>query len=674
MRRDVQVTAADIARLAGVGRAAVSNWRRRHDDFPQPAGGTATSPAFSLGEIRGWLLSHTEGRELPPDEWLWQDLRAVADDDELAGLIADLGAFLVYTHRRSGDWTKLAADDDATVAAELPGRVREVIGAFPASLTPDTVPLIRSIAALAEERGAPDAFAFLRERYFEVHSRRVYLTPPEIVALSLGLAGADTRTDARTDADSGVRTVFDPACGTGGFLVGALDRLPEARVTGQDADPATARLTAVRLALRTENADIRTGDSLRADAFPGETADVVVSNPPFNDRAWGYEELVADPRWEYGLPPRMEPELAWVQHALAHLRPDGVAVLLMPPAVGNRRSGRRIRAQLLRRGALRAVIGLPAGSVPNIAVALTLWILRRPTEARTPSHVLMVDTSAHPDDYAEVALTAWRQFSAERELDEPGVSRSVPLVDLLDDEVDLTPARYLSTASEDLSPEQVTGARNRVVDLLHVLAELVPSTRTEPRDLPLVPLTELIRRGMLTLHQQVPARPGEESEVADGTAVLTAEDVVADRPPSGSTPERAVQREILTRPGDVAVPQIVRTPVARVLTRGGAVLGTNIHLLRPDPAVLDPDFLAGFLCGSGNLRHYSATSTTIRVDVRRAEVPLLPIEEQRSYGEAFRRLATFESALRQAAELGENLIRLTADGLTHGSVQPVHRR
>ncbi|GAA4224674.1 type I restriction-modification system DNA methylase subunit [Streptosporangium album] len=680
MRRDVQVTAADIARLAGVGRAAVSNWRRRHDDFPEPVGGTATSPAFSLGEIRTWLLSHGDGRKLPPDEWLWQDLRAVADDDELADLIADLGAFLAYTHRRGGDWTDLAAGDDATVAAKLPGRVREVIGAFPASLAADAVPLIRSIAALAAERGAPDAFEFLCERYFEVHSRRVYLTPPEIVALSLDLAEIDARTDARTvydtrsdagsDAGSAAWTVFDPACGAGGFLVGALDRLPGARVTGQDADRTTARLTAVRLALCTENADIRTGDSLRADAFPGDSADVVVSNPPFNDRGWGYEELTADPRWEYGLPPRMESELAWVQHALAHLKADGIAVLLMPPAVGNRRSGRRIRAQLLRRGALRAVVALPAGSVPNVAVALTLWILRRPAEARTPSHVLMVDTSAHPDDYAEVATAAWREFTEGRELDEPGVSRSVPLVDLLDDEVDLTPARYLSTASEDLSPERVTGARNRVVDLLRVLAELVPATTTEPRDLTLVPLSELLRRGMLTVHQQAPTRPGETSEVPDDSTVLTAEDVVAGRPASGKTPERAVQREILTRPGDVAVPQVVRVPVARVLTQGGAVLGTQLHLLRPDPAMLDPDFLAGFLCSSSNLRHYSSMSTNIRVDVRRAEVPLLPIEEQRAYGEAFRRLAAFESALRQAAELGENLIQLTADGLTHGSVRP----
>ncbi|MEU9832651.1 N-6 DNA methylase [Streptosporangium sp. NPDC048047] len=724
MRRDVQVTAADIARLAGVGRAAVSNWRRRFADFPQPVGGTATSPAFSLAEVRAWLLSpgspgsSGHDRELPPDEWLWQDLRAVADDDDLADLIADLGAFLVYTHRRAQDWAELASGDDAALAVGLPPRVREVMPSllaragevtpsFPAALSPDRVPLIRAVARLGVERGASDAFEFLRERYFETHSRRLHLTPREIIELTLELAGlgAEEPAGPRARGDSGsepagpqdggspgpeesagsrvrgasgpgtpgrrVRSVLDPACGAGDHLLAMLDRSPAVRVMGQESDPAVARLTAVRLALRGDDTDVRTGDSLRADAFPGETADAVVCNPPFNDRAWGYEELTSDPRWEYGLPPRMESELAWVQHALAHLRPDGVAVLLMPPAVGNRRSGRRIRGQLLRRGALRAVIGLPAGAVPNVAVALNLWVLRRPAEPRTPRHVLMADTSGRPEDYAETAVAAWRRFDAGKELDEPGVSRTVPVIDLLDDEIDLTPARHLSTAAANLAPERVTGTRDRLADLLRTVAELAPAVRTEPRDLPLMPLSELLRRGMLTLHQQAPVRPGEETEVTDGSAVLTAEDVVLDRPPSGRTPAHAVRREILTRPGDVAVPQIVRVPVARVLTRGGAVLGTHLHLLRTDPETLDPDFLAGFLSGPANLRHYGpASSTGIRVDVRRAEVPLLPIEEQRAYGEAFRRLTSFAAALREAAEVGENLIRLTADGLTHGGLRP----
>jgi SAM-dependent methyltransferase len=55
MTGNTEVTAADIARIAGVGRAAVSNWRRRHADFPAPIGGPANSPTFALTDVEAWL-------------------------------------------------------------------------------------------------------------------------------------------------------------------------------------------------------------------------------------------------------------------------------------------------------------------------------------------------------------------------------------------------------------------------------------------------------------------------------------------------------------------------------------------------------------------------------------------------------------------------------------------
>jgi N-6 DNA Methylase len=50
-----ELTAAAIARLAGVGRAAVSNWRRRYLEFPKPVGGSLTSPTFDRAEVEAWL-------------------------------------------------------------------------------------------------------------------------------------------------------------------------------------------------------------------------------------------------------------------------------------------------------------------------------------------------------------------------------------------------------------------------------------------------------------------------------------------------------------------------------------------------------------------------------------------------------------------------------------------
>ncbi|GAB3878167.1 MULTISPECIES: N-6 DNA methylase [Microbispora] len=52
---DEELTAAAIARLAGVGRAAVTNWRSRHPSFPKPVGGSRHSPTFSRAEVEAWL-------------------------------------------------------------------------------------------------------------------------------------------------------------------------------------------------------------------------------------------------------------------------------------------------------------------------------------------------------------------------------------------------------------------------------------------------------------------------------------------------------------------------------------------------------------------------------------------------------------------------------------------
>ncbi|MEU3117339.1 MULTISPECIES: N-6 DNA methylase [Micromonospora] len=96
-----------------------------------------------------------------------------------------------------------------------------------------------------------------------------------------------------------------------------------------------------------------------------------------------------------GFSPRTEPELAWVQHALAHLSPGGTAVVLMPPAAASRPAGRRVRAELIRRGALRAVVALPAGLMPPTAIGLHIWVLMQPDAHLPPTGgLLVVDTTA----------------------------------------------------------------------------------------------------------------------------------------------------------------------------------------------------------------------------------------------------------------------------------------
>ncbi|WP_253866470.1 N-6 DNA methylase [Micromonospora sp. WMMA2032] len=339
MQETPTITAAEIARLAGVGRAAVSNWRKRHGDFPEPVGGSATSPEFDLAQVEQWLRGQGKLPEVSRADRLWRHLTAGRENPATA--LAAVGEHLLA--RRRGERSSRADD-------QLAG-------------------LLPEVDALADELGPQGAFDELWQRFSAPGPGRPFATPDDLADLMVGLAGV------------GGGTVLDPAAGTGATLRAAV-RAGGTAAYGQELDEDLARLAGLWLVLRAVPGEVRPGDSLRTDAFPGHTVDAVVCHPPFGITNWGLDELGYDPRWEYGVPPRTEPELAWVQHALAHLRPGGHAVLLMPPTAAGRRGARRIRAELLRRGALRAVVALPAGAAAPHGVPLHLWVLRRPRPTR----------------------------------------------------------------------------------------------------------------------------------------------------------------------------------------------------------------------------------------------------------------------------------------------------
>ncbi|MDT0466084.1 N-6 DNA methylase [Streptomyces gibsoniae] len=672
-----EVTAAGIARLAGVGRAAVSNWRRRHTDFPKPVGGTETSPSFALTEVENWLRRQGKLAEVPLRERVWQQVAGHPEGPVTA--LVHAGCVLVLVHDRPTVWQEASAGSDARLAELLPTALEQVLTPrfgtprgpatpfpTPAELLP-SAPLLRAAADLAAELGPQQAYEFLLGRHLDANPRQYTLTPADLAALMAELAGP-------------ARSVLDPACGTGALLraVAAVSgREPDGQeLHGQDSDPGLAALTGLRLTLQTR-AVVRTaaGDSLRADAFDALRADAVLCHPPFNERNWGHDELAYDPRWEYGFPARTESELAWVQHALARLREGGTAVLLMPPAAASRRSGRRIRADLLRRGALRAVIALPVGVAPPYNIPLHLWVLRRPEKAPAQPELLLTDVGAldpegrgGPDWQVvrDAVLGAWRPFARTGTAPEvPGVSRSVPVIELLDDDVDLAPARHLPPPSIGGGAQELTALRARLDETLRLTVDLNPSAHdiADQTRWPLTTVGELARGGALVM------RTGGHGPHA---RVLTDHDVLAGTAPSGTLPGTG-EGPVLVEQGDVVVPVLGGGAVARVIdaAAAGAALGRNLTLLRPDPAALDPWFLAGFLRGTANTRQASSyASTATRLDVRRLQLPRLPLDQQRRYGERFRALAGFEDALRLAGRLGEQLVRGLYDGLTDGTVAP----
>ncbi|MCW7945055.1 N-6 DNA methylase [Streptomyces hygroscopicus] len=726
------MTAAEISRIAGVTRATVSNWRRRHDDFPTPSAGTETSPLYDLPAVQAWLRARGHTSTASPTEELRTALRLLGPGSGVAARLFPLVA--AASRRTPQELAELAAlSDDQLItraeksAGELPVAVPE---AEPFRYGPDDAGVLRALLGCIREAGPQAAVDVLAERELdEGAASGVYQTPEGLALLMARLLPA------------GASRVLDPACGSGTLLAAAARQGAE-ELFGQDSLPVQGQRTAVRLLLAAPEAEttIRVGDSLRADAFPDVTVDAVLCNPPFADRDWGHDELAYDPRWAYGLPPRFESELAWVQHALAHLEPGGHAVMLLPPALAFRSSGRRIRAELIRSGALRAVVSLPARAAYPLHIGLQIWVFQRPEPGGTDrTTVLFVDgegeqrdgaagTSSATDtattgtgtrggsrprrsgssssaassassasatsfDWAgltERVLGQWAAFTTAPDTyaDEPGVARAVPLVDLLDDVVDVTPARHVRATAADIDPaalsRRVHDLHGQLADQVAALAAASASGGWQPsgasaREWRTATVSDLARGGALTvLRAATSGTRGSKGGTTPtaGRPVLTAQDVSAGNPPSSRAVDIHADAAQPVAAGDVLVRAVASGGDAAAMTRvaddqdAGALLGPHIHLLRPDPARLDPWFLAGFLGAEDNIASASTGSTLVHVTPGRLRVPLLPLEEQRRYGEAFRRVYELRAAVRRTADLAADTAATLTTGLTAGVLLP----
>ncbi|WP_331452434.1 N-6 DNA methylase [Streptomyces sp. SS162] len=452
------VTGAEIARLAGVTRAAVSNWRRRYDDFPAPAGGAANSPLYALAEVQEWLDRQRKGQEVSPEVELWQAMRAAYGEQMVTGL-ADVAE-------------ALAGGGGAGLPDGVAARVR----------------------ALARTGAPVDLVNGLTARFTD-SARRAgsdQVTPERVVRAVRHFAP-----ELPGDA-----TVFDPACGIGVLLLSVASGAGT-RCRGQEADADSARFAQLRADLlgRSE-VRVEVGDSLRADAWPDLKADLVVCDPPAGVTEWGREELLLDARWELGTPSKAEGELAWLQHAYAHTGPGGHVLMVMPASVAYRKAGRRIRSELVRRGIVRQVIALPPGTASSHALPVHLWCLRRPegpAGAEANRAVRMVDlTGNSPDASLEPR---------------PDQVADVPLIELLDDTVDLTPGSHLRSRHRDY-PAEYAALRGELEERIHRLAALLPALAEGAGpgslDSATTSLADLARAGLVTYDGPEPVSASEQ--------------------------------------------------------------------------------------------------------------------------------------------------------------------
>lgn len=438
------ITAAAIARLAGVGRAAVSNWRKRYPEFPKPTGGSPNSPTFDRAKVLTWLNETGKADQL-------------ATAGRTDGGTIRVGASSTDALSNSfGKTFDLMFAEAWTTAPD-----RSVSDLLPGDL------LARTMAALLPRSIAPDW----------------------------------TARDDNDDPELPV--VVDPACGTAAALVAVADRFgARIRLAGQDIDEKAARIGAFNLSGNSHGAsyEVHAGDSFtdsQLAAYVGKAA-AVVCEPPFDRPDWPVAELTTDRRWEFGIPAPRDGELAWVQHCYAHLRPRGVAVAAVSQRTCVQASGEHIRAALARTGVLRAVIALPKGMSSLPGTDICLWILRRPSGAPDRAPVRMIDLSGLGDP-ADVPLEfgAWQQLFGGGDL---AVTRAVERLELLDEGACLLPSRYLAARGQ-ASAADLARATGQLAGIYGAVGRGLPrfAAPGTPSRHAYVTLAELERVGALTI-------------------------------------------------------------------------------------------------------------------------------------------------------------------------------
>ncbi|MBW3578877.1 MAG: SAM-dependent methyltransferase [Actinobacteria bacterium] len=411
----VYVSLSDVAEIAGVGSSAVSNWRKRHEDFPPPRLQSAGGALFSLAEVERWLVENGKiSGPVPPSAVLWRIADVVRRSwtpEELRHFMLSALVYLVACERAAKGRLNIADEDRwesvQDVADEqllnrlvaIGRRLEEsnpplqglLVDGFSVTEAPGHAVrqlLVALRAALSEEAADVELFHEFTDRMNRADRfAQDYSTPDDLALLMVRLA------------EPLGETVADLAAGNGGLLlmaaVAAERGEPPTTLVGVDINQDVIRHARAWFFIYDVDGDLRVDNSLRIPLEDLPSADTVLLDPPYGVGKWGDAELYLDDRWTYGAPPPSSADFAWLQTALHALRPGGRAVVLQPPR--STWSGGRegeIRAGMFDDGCIEGVIQLPERLRRNTSIPLTIWLLRSPERRQaSQEEILLVDAS-----------------------------------------------------------------------------------------------------------------------------------------------------------------------------------------------------------------------------------------------------------------------------------------
>ncbi len=344
-----------------------------------------------------------------------------------------------------------------------------------------------------------DAYEYLM-RHFATESGKSkgqFYTPAEVSRVMAKVIGVGSAKNTN-------QTIHDPTCGSGSLLLKAHDEAKsrtglDLALYGQEMDNATAALARMNTILHDcPSAEIWKDNVLAAPHFKDgrtgllKTYDFVVANPPFSYKAWsnGFDPE-NDPfqRFAFGIPPKKNGDYAFLLHIVTCLKSTGKAAVNLPHGVLFRGGAEGvIRREMIRRGYIKGIIGLPANLFYGTGIPACILMLDK-ENANARKGIFMIDASKgfikdgnknrlREQDIHKIVDTFTRQV----EID--GYSRMVPLSEISDPKNDynLNLPRYIDSSEpedlQDIEGHLRGGIPNRDIDALSRYWEVFPSVRT----------------------------------------------------------------------------------------------------------------------------------------------------------------------------------------------------
>lgn len=240
-------------------------------------------------------------------------------------------------------------------------------------------------------------FEEIIRRFSEAHNEDAgqHYTPREVIRLMVNILFND---DSDVLSGSNVaKTIYDPACGTGGMLSVAeeylheLNQSTELLAFGQEINDQTFAICKADMLIKGNNANyIKDGNTLSDDQFEGNTFDYIISNPPFG-REWKNEKAKVEAeakrgfagRFGAGLPAASDGQMLFLMTAISKMKgpaQGGSRIAIIhngsPLFTGDAGSGpSNIRKYILENDLLEAIIALPNDIFYNTGIATYIWVL-----------------------------------------------------------------------------------------------------------------------------------------------------------------------------------------------------------------------------------------------------------------------------------------------------------